>query len=172
MGERSEAVQQECEAELDSIAARLCTALTTLHDYPVIRYRVGKPPEAGDAPGASVRSLLAQRLAQKVCAGHSELRPDCACSCAQCTLAAHMGRVHGFSIANMRPSMLQQGGRRWPHMCAFGQTRCNGLKVVLLLYCESEPLLPTVCSVLVCVCVRVCVCVYLYLCLCVCVCCR
>lgn len=66
MGERSEAVQQECEAELDSIAARLCTALTTLHDYPAIRYRVGKPPEAGDAPGASVRSLLSQRLAQKV----------------------------------------------------------------------------------------------------------
>lgn len=66
MGERSEAVQQECEAELDSIAARLCTALTTLHDYPVIRYRVGKPPEAGDAPGASVRTCLAQRLAQKV----------------------------------------------------------------------------------------------------------
>lgn len=66
MGERSEAVQQECEAELDSIAARLCTALTTLHDYPVIRYRVGKPPEAGDAPGASVRSCLAQRLAQKL----------------------------------------------------------------------------------------------------------
>ena len=66
MGERSEAVQQECEAELDSIAARLCTALTTLHDFPAIRYRVGKPPEAGDAPGASVRSMLAQRLAQKV----------------------------------------------------------------------------------------------------------
>jgi hypothetical protein len=66
MGERSEAVQQECEAELDSIAARLCTALTTLRDYPAIRYRVGKPPEAGDAPGASVRSLVSQRLAQKV----------------------------------------------------------------------------------------------------------
>jgi hypothetical protein len=69
MGERSEAVKQECEAELDSIAARLCTALTTLRDYPAIRYRVGKPPEAGDAPGASVRSLVAQRLAQKVGGG-------------------------------------------------------------------------------------------------------
>jgi hypothetical protein len=66
MGERAEAVQQECEAELESIAARLCTALTTMHDYPVIRFRVGKQPEAGDAPGASVRSSLAQRLAQKV----------------------------------------------------------------------------------------------------------
>lgn len=66
MGERSEVVQQEAEAELDSIAARLCTALTTLHEYPLIRYRVGKPPEAGDAPGAGARSMLAQRLAQKV----------------------------------------------------------------------------------------------------------
>jgi hypothetical protein len=66
MGERAEAVQQECEAELDSIAARLCTALTTMHDYPAIRFRVGKQPEAGDAPGASVRSSLTQRLAQKV----------------------------------------------------------------------------------------------------------
>lgn len=66
MGERSEASQQEFEGELDSIAARLCTTLITLHDTPAIRYRVGKPPEAGDVPGAAPRSLLAQRLAQKV----------------------------------------------------------------------------------------------------------
>lgn len=66
MGERGEAVQQEFEGELDSIAARLCTALTTLHDFPVVRYRACKPPEAGDAPGAGARSILAQRLAQKV----------------------------------------------------------------------------------------------------------
>lgn len=66
MGERSEAVQQEFEAELDSIAARLCTCLTTLHECPAIRYRVGKPPEHGDAPGAAARSMLAQHLAQKV----------------------------------------------------------------------------------------------------------
>lgn len=66
MGERAEAMQQECEAELDSIAARLCTALATMHDYPVIRFRVGKQAEPGDAPGALARSSLSQRLAQKV----------------------------------------------------------------------------------------------------------
>eukprot|EP00879_Flechtneria_rotunda_P003010 GHRR01003228.1.p1 GENE.GHRR01003228.1~~GHRR01003228.1.p1 ORF type:complete len:663 (+),score=201.56 GHRR01003228.1:278-2266(+) len=66
MGERSEGARQEFEGELDSIASRLVTALATLHDYPAIRYKAGKPPEPGDAPGANARSLLTQKLAQKV----------------------------------------------------------------------------------------------------------
>lgn len=66
LGERSETVRGEYEAELDSIASRLATALVSLNDYPAIRYRAGKPPEPGDAPGAGARSVLTQRLAQKV----------------------------------------------------------------------------------------------------------
>lgn len=66
MGERAETVRGDYEGELDSIASRLATALACLHDYPSIRYKAGKPPEAGDAPGASARSLLTQKLAQKV----------------------------------------------------------------------------------------------------------
>eukprot|EP00775_Hariotina_reticulata_P004848 gene4848-5095_t len=66
MGERSESSRQECEAEVDSIASRLATFLAALHEYPAIRYKQGKVPEPGDAPGAMARSLLTQHLAQKV----------------------------------------------------------------------------------------------------------
>jgi hypothetical protein len=66
MGERSEAVPREFEGEVDSIASRLATALASLHEFPAVRYRAGKPPAAGDAPGSAARSLLAQKLAQRV----------------------------------------------------------------------------------------------------------
>jgi hypothetical protein len=66
MGERSEAVPREFEGEVDSIASRLATALASLHEFPAVRYRAGKPPASGDAPGAAARSLLAQKLAQRV----------------------------------------------------------------------------------------------------------
>jgi hypothetical protein len=66
MGERSEAVPREFEGEVDSIASRLATTLASLHEFPAVRYRAGKPPAAGDAPGAAARSLLAQKLAQRV----------------------------------------------------------------------------------------------------------
>lgn len=66
MGERSEAVPREFEGEVDSIASRLATALASLHEFPAVRYRAGKPPAAGDAPGAAARSLLAQKLAQRI----------------------------------------------------------------------------------------------------------
>jgi hypothetical protein len=66
MGERSESSRQECEAEVDSIASRLVTFLAALHEYPAIRYKQGKVPEPGDAPGAMARSLLTQHLAEKV----------------------------------------------------------------------------------------------------------
>jgi hypothetical protein len=69
MGERSEAVPREFEGEVDSIASRLATALASLHEFPAVRYRAGKPPAAGDAPGAAARSLLAQKLAQRVRCG-------------------------------------------------------------------------------------------------------
>eukprot|EP00878_Enallax_costatus_P018017 GHUV01018943.1.p1 GENE.GHUV01018943.1~~GHUV01018943.1.p1 ORF type:complete len:543 (+),score=157.47 GHUV01018943.1:1151-2779(+) len=66
LGERAETVRGDYEGELDSIASRLATALASLHDSPAIRYKAGKPPEPGDAPGASARSVLTQKLAQKV----------------------------------------------------------------------------------------------------------
>jgi hypothetical protein len=45
---------------------RLATLFATMGDMPAIRYRAGRPPQAGDAPGAQARHELTLRLARKV----------------------------------------------------------------------------------------------------------
>lgn len=75
MGERSETVRHEYDGEIDSIASRIATALASLQEFPAVRFKVGKTPDLGDAPGANARSVLTQKLAAKVCV-------DMVCMCA------------------------------------------------------------------------------------------
>jgi len=66
MGERCESDRGAVEKELDLAAMRLSTLFATLNDFPAIRYKAGKIPEAGEPPGAAARSTLTQRLAMKI----------------------------------------------------------------------------------------------------------
>ncbi|KAI8472381.1 MAG: Sec1-like protein [Monoraphidium minutum] len=66
MGDRCEAARGDAERELDAIAGRLAGLFATLHEYPAIRFKAGRPAEPGDPPGANARATLTQRLAHKV----------------------------------------------------------------------------------------------------------
>lgn len=67
MGARADPSSPEWQRELDCVAMRLATLFATMGDMPAIRYRAGRPPQAGDAPGAQARHELTLRLARKVC---------------------------------------------------------------------------------------------------------
>ncbi|KIY93727.1 SNARE-interacting protein KEULE [Monoraphidium neglectum] len=66
MGERCESARGEAERELDAIAGRLAGLFATLNEFPSIRYKAGRPAEAGDPPGANARAALTQRLSHKL----------------------------------------------------------------------------------------------------------
>jgi hypothetical protein len=66
MGEQCETERMAVEKELELACRRLATLFATLGDFPAVRYKAGKIPEAGEPPGAAARSTLTQRMARKV----------------------------------------------------------------------------------------------------------
>jgi len=66
MGDQADRAAQEGDQELDTIASRLTTLLSTLSEFPVVRFKKGRPVGSRDPPGANARSSLTKRLAQKV----------------------------------------------------------------------------------------------------------
>lgn len=66
MGDKCEANRAEFDREVDSIAGRLATFFATLHEYPAIRYKMGRAAEPSDPPGAGARSKLTNLLALKL----------------------------------------------------------------------------------------------------------
>lgn len=65
-GGASSSGPSDYDRELDSIAGRLACLFATLREFPSVRYRAARPPEANDPPGGDARALLTQRLATRV----------------------------------------------------------------------------------------------------------
>lgn len=66
MGEKCDVNKADYDREVESIAGRVSSLLVTLRDFPVIRYKAGKPVEVGDPPGQEGRSQVTSRLAMLI----------------------------------------------------------------------------------------------------------